>query len=231
MHLKTESLAHHYGSAQTLRDIDLELEPGQCLAILGTNGVGKTTLLQCLMGLQPVSAGSVRLDGEDVNGWPTYRRARHGIGYVPQGRDIFPDLTVGENLDIALPRHERALRGERLERVIGLFPVLGEMRRRRGGNLSGGQQQQLAIGRALMSAPSLLILDEPTEGIQPSIIQTIQEVITRLKGEMSILLVEQYLDFARAVADHYAVIAHGEVVGRGTAEQFDLEQVSALLAM
>lgn len=231
MQLQIENLNHHYGSAQTLHDINVQLDSGECLAILGTNGVGKTTMLQCIMGLLPLTSGSVRFDRTDVSSWSTHRRVQYGVGYVPQGRDIFSDLTIEENLEVGLPRGDSRKRAERLGRVFELFPVLLDMRKRRGGDLSGGQQQQLAIGRALMSAPSLLILDEPTEGIQPSIIQAIADVITQLKGEMTILLVEQYLDFARSVSDQFAVIARGEVVGGGRVEDFNLSQVSSLLAM
>lgn len=231
MKLAVENLNHHYGSAQTLHEINLNIESGECLAILGTNGVGKTTLLQCIMGLLPLTSGSVSFDQNNVTNWPTHRRVQYGVGYVPQGRDIFSDLTIEENLDVGLPRADLRKRSERLSRVFELFPVLSEMRKRRGGDLSGGQQQQLAIARALMSSPSLLILDEPTEGIQPSIIQVIASVITQLKGEMSILLVEQYLDFARSVADQFAVIARGEVVGGGSVEYFDLSQISMMLAI
>lgn len=231
MRLRVENLNHHYGSAQTLHDVRLDLGAGECMAILGTNGVGKTTLLQCIMGLQALTSGRIFFDDDEISRWSTHRRVQYGVGYVPQGRDIFPDLSVGENLEIGLPRADARRRSERLGRVFELFPVLSEMSRRRGGDLSGGQQQQLAIGRALMSAPSLLILDEPTEGIQPSIIQAIAGVITQLKGEMTILLVEQYLDFACSVADHFTVIARGGVVGAGKIEDFNLSQVSSLLAL
>ncbi len=229
MRLQLENVNHHYGSAQSLHDISLTVDSGECLAILGTNGVGKTTMLQCVMGLLPLTSGRVIFDDTDVSAWSTHQRVRYGVGYVPQGRDIFPDLSVGENLDAGLPRTDLSAREQRLDYVFNLFPVLSEMRKRRGGDLSGGQQQQLAIGRALMSSPSLLILDEPTEGIQPSIIQAIADVIRQLKGEMTILLVEQYLDFAHSVADQFAVIARGEVVGGGRAKDFNLSQISALL--
>lgn len=231
MNLTLDHVCHHYGSAQTLHDVSAELPSGGCLSVMGTNGAGKTTLLKCIMGLEPISSGAIHLDGEDMAGVPSHGRVRRGVGYVPQGRDIFPDLSVRENLAVAadhLPRGElQAL----YERVHDLFPVLHDMRGRRGGDLSGGQQQQLSIGRALMGAPSLLILDEPTEGIQPNVIQAIEDVVARLKGSMSILLVEQYFDFAKSVGDQYLILARGRVVSQGDTDDLAADQAKALFAM
>ncbi len=189
-HFRIDGLDHHYRGAQSLRGVSLTIGEGQCVALLGRNGAGKTTLLRCMAGLLQPSAGRMELNGEAIVAWPSFRRARAGIGLVPQGRDIFADLTVGENLAVSMKAqrvHDPAV----LEEVCALFPVLRTMWRRRGGDLSGGQQQQLAIGRALMGRPRLLLLDEPTEGIQPSIVKSIEAVIAGLKGRMSILLVEQ----------------------------------------
>ena len=220
-HLAIAGLDHHYGSAQSLRGVGLSIRRGECLALLGRNGAGKTTLLRCLAGVLRPSAGRILLDGADIAAWPGHRRCHAGIGYVPQGREIFPDLSVAENLAVAYRAQARqgarTRTGEQaaLDEVSALFPVLGEMARRRGGDLSGGQQQQLAIGRALMGRPRLLVLDEPTEGIQPSLVKAIEAAITSLKGRMSILLVEQYLDFAAALADRYVVLGRGAVVAQG----------------
>jgi urea transport system ATP-binding protein len=228
--LVIEQLDHHYGSAQSLRDVSLEMAEGQCLALLGRNGAGKTTLLRCLAGLLHPSAGRILLGGRDIRPWAAHRRAREGIGYVPQGREIFADLSVGENLLIsqkAQGRRERAV----LDEVCALFPVLSQMWRRRGGDLSGGQQQQLAIGRALMGQPRLLVLDEPTEGIQPSIVKSIEAAIATLKGRMSILLVEQYYDFAASLADRYVVLSRGAVAARGEARDMDRREISRYLSI
>ncbi len=221
-HLAVDGLDHHYGGAQSLRGVSLSIRRGECLALLGRNGAGKTTLLRCLAGVLRPSAGRILLDGVDISGWPGHRRCHGGIGYVPQGREIFSDLSVAENLVVAFraqrrPGQEAAGNGERavLDEVFALFPALREMGRRRGGDLSGGQQQQLAIGRALMGRPRLLVLDEPTEGIQPSLVKAIEAAVTSLKGRMSILLVEQYLDFASALADRYVVLGRGAVVAQG----------------
>ena len=219
-HLLVERLDHHYGSAQSLRAVSLALQSGQCLALLGRNGAGKTTLLRCLVGLLSPSDGRILLEGEDIRRWPPYRRARGGIGYVPQGRDIFPGLTTAENL--AVSRKAHGIRdSSATEEVCALFPALRAVWRRRGGDLSGGQQQQLAIGRALVGQPRLLILDEPTEGIQPSIVQAIEAVIVALKTRMTILLVEQYVDFARSLADRIAVLSRGGVVSNSAAADID----------
>ena len=215
--LKVESIDLYYGAAQALRHVSLGAEPGRITCVLGRNGVGKSSLLRAIVGHQPTSAGRVLLDGEDITRLRPYERARRGIAYVPQGREIFPLLTVRENLETGfarLPSAERRISDELFE----LFPILKTMLGRRGGDLSGGQQQQLAIARALVTRPRLLVLDEPTEGIQPSIIKDIGRAISYLRqqGKMAILLVEQYFDFARELADTYAVMERGEVVLAGT---------------
>jgi urea transport system ATP-binding protein len=200
-------------------------------ALLGRNGVGKSTLLKTLMGLVGAATGSVRFGERDLTAAAPYERARAGIGYVPQGREIFPRLTVGENLEMGLATQPRGARVP--ERVFEMFPVLRQMLHRRGGDLSGGQQQQLAIGRALAMGPRLLILDEPTEGIQPSIIKDIERAIRALaaSGEMAILLVEQYYEFARSLADQYLVMERGEIVARGAGAEMDRDGVRQLLAV
>lgn len=228
--LAIENLDHHYGSAQSLRSVSLKIAEGECLALLGRNGAGKTTLLRCLMGLLQPSRGRMTLRGEEIGGWPSSWRVRGGIGYVPQGREIFADLSVAENLLIG-----QKVRGGRdetlLDEVCTLFPVLRSMWHRRGGDLSGGQQQQLAIGRALMTRPRLLLLDEPTEGIQPSIVKSIENVIASLKGRLSILLVEQYFDFARSLADRFVVLNRGTVAVSGTAADMDRDTLGRHLSI
>ena len=222
-----DNLNQYYGGSHILRNVSFELPAGKVTTLLGRNGVGKTTLLRSLMGLIPVKTGRVVFDAKDLTNAQPYERARAGLGYVPQGREIFPRLTVEENLRMALP-------GNRMpERVFELFPVLKQMLGRRGGDLSGGQQQQLAIGRALVMAPKILILDEPTEGIQPSIIKEIERVIRTLaaSGEMAILLVEQYYDFARSLADQYLVMERGEIVRRGRGADMDADGVRSLLTV
>jgi urea transport system ATP-binding protein len=232
-HLAIERLDHHYGSAQSLRGVSLAIEEGQCVALLGRNGAGKSTLLRCLAGLLQPSGGRILLRGQTIGAWPSYRRVRGGIGYVPQGREIFADLTVGENLLIGQKANDHKAGAGRetalLEEVCALFPILRTMWRRRGGDLSGGQQQQLAIGRALMGRPQLLVLDEPTEGIQPSIVKSIEAAIASLKGRMSILLVEQYYDFARSLADRYVVLSRGAVVAEGAGAAMDQDDISRFL--
>lgn len=214
--IRIEALNQFYGEAHTLWDVDLHIPKGRVLCLMGRNGVGKTTLLKCLMGLLPVRSGAIRLGDVDLTRLPAEARAGLGIGYVPQGRDIFPLLTVEENLRTglgALPRGRRAIP----PLVYDLFPVLRDMARRRGGDLSGGQQQQLAIGRALVLNPRLLILDEPTEGIQPNIVREIGDIIRRLNGELglTVLLVEQKLPFARRVADAFSILDKGRVMATG----------------
>ena len=203
----------HYGAAQALRGISLKAEGGKVTCVLGRNGVGKTSLLRALIGQLPISAGGITFEGADITKLSTVERARRGIAYVPQGREIFPLLTVEENLETGfapLPRYKRDVPDD----VFSLFPVLSNMLKRRGGDLSGGQQQQLAIGRALVMRPRLLLLDEPTEGIQPSIIKDIGRAITYLRGlgQMAIVLVEQYLDFANELGDSFAVMDRGSIV-------------------
>jgi urea transport system ATP-binding protein len=231
MQLKLEKLSHHYGSAQTLHNVNADIPAGNCLSVMGTNGAGKTTLLKCIMGLEPISEGEIYLGGEPTLGVLPHQRIRRGVGYVPQGRDIFPDLSVRENLAIAADHLPKVKHRNLYERVHGLFPVLYEMKGRRGGDLSGGQQQQLSIARALMGAPSLLILDEPTEGIQPNVIQAIEDVVTQLKGSMSILLVEQYFDFAKSVGDQYMILARGGVVAQGDTDDLAADEAKQLFAM
>jgi urea transport system ATP-binding protein len=231
--LQVEHLNQYYGSSHTLRGVSLTVEKGQCMALLGRNGVGKTTLLKCLMGVLPVARGTVTWNGRDITRMKPHRRAAGGIAYVPQGRDIFARLTVEENLLMGmatLPGREAArISGE----VYELFPVLKEMLGRRGGDLSGGQQQQLAIARALLQRPALIILDEPTEGIQPSIIKDIERVIRLLRerGDIGILLCEQYFDFARALADKFVVLSRGEVVASGGSAEMDGEHVKRYLSV
>ncbi len=229
--LTVENLDQYYGGSHILRKLSFEVKTGQVTALLGRNGVGKSTLLKCLMGLVPAASGTVTFDGREITREPPYRRVRAGIGYVPQGREIFPRLTVPENLLMGLaPKHA----GTSLPlRIFEMFPVLKQMLKRRGGDLSGGQQQQLAIGRALAAAPKLLILDEPTEGIQPSIIKDIERAIRALaeEGSMAILLVEQYYDFARSLADQYLVMERGEFIKRGAGEHMERDSVRDLLAV
>ena len=211
--LSVSGLNQYYGESHTLWDVDLNLEKGECLCVMGRNGVGKTTLLKSVMGLLPAATGKIEFDGKDLSKKAAEERARAGIGYVPQGREIFPLLTVEENLETGL--QARADRSRKIPaRIYELFPVLHDMRHRRGGDLSGGQQQQLAIGRALALDPTLLILDEPTEGIQPNIVDMIGKVIKTLNKEegLTVLLVEQKLHFARATADSFAIIDRGSKV-------------------
>jgi urea transport system ATP-binding protein len=233
--LQISSLNQFYGSSHTLRDISLKVSDGACTVVLGRNGVGKTTLLKCLVGLLQVKGGEISLAGQDLTRSGAHQRVLAGLGYVPQGRDVFPLLTVEENLKIGAYAGERrqSANGSQFSfnDVFRIFPVLKTMRRRIAGNLSGGQQQQLAIGRALLTNPRLLILDEPTEGIQPSIVMEIESVIRSLKGSLSILLVEQYFDFAQAVADDYVVLVRGQVVAAGRGDQMEANNVRALISV
>ena len=229
--LSVANLNQYYGGSHILRNLAFEVPAGKVTALLGRNGVGKSTLLRCLMGLVPARDGKILLEGREITAAPPYARVRAGIGYVPQGREIFPRLTVEENLEMGLASRPR---GTGIPpRIYDMFPVLRQMLRRRGGDLSGGQQQQLAIGRALAMGPRLLILDEPTEGIQPSIIKDIERAIRTLAatGEMAILLVEQYYDFARSLADHYLVMERGEIVARGSGADMERDGVRARLAV
>jgi len=218
-------LNQYYGGSHILRNLSFEVPAGKVTALLGRNGVGKTTLLKTLMGLVPAKSGRVAFEEKELTHAKPYERARAGIGYVPQGREIFPRLSVEENLLMGAKRVPEA--------VFAMFPVLKQMLGRRGGDLSGGQQQQLAIGRALAMRPRLLILDEPTEGIQPSIIKEIERAIRALaaSGEMAILLVEQYYDFARSLADQYLVMERGEIVARGSGSNMERDGVKRLLAV
>lgn len=214
--LKVENIDLFYGASQALRGVSLSAERGKVTCVLGRNGVGKTSLLRAIVGQQPVREGQISFDDQDITRLPSHRRARAGIAYVPQGREIFPLLTVDENLRAgfaAVSRKDRHVS----EEIFELFPILKQMLGRRGGDLSGGQQQQLAIGRALVMRPKVLVLDEPTEGIQPSIIKDIGRVIELLRdrGDMVIVLVEQYFEFARDLADSFAVMDRGEVVLSG----------------
>ena len=226
-----KDLNQYYGGSHILRNVSFEVPPGKVTALLGRNGVGKTTLLRTLMGLLQPRSGDISFDGVSIVKRKPHERVRAGIGYVPQGREIFPRLTVEENLVMGLATRAP---GSRIPpRVFEMFPVLKTMQRRRGGDLSGGQQQQLAIGRALAMEPKLLILDEPTEGIQPSIIKEIERAIRALaaSGEMAILLVEQYYDFARSLADQYLVMERGEIVARGSGSNMEADGVKRLLAV
>jgi urea transport system ATP-binding protein len=230
--LEVDGIDLHYGAAIALRGVSVRAEKGAVTCLLGRNGVGKTSLLRAIVGTHPVTRGAIRWDGADITRLPTYDRARRGIGYVPQGRDIFPLLSVRENLETGfavLPRGERRVPDD----VFELFPVLKTMLGRRGGDLSGGQQQQLAIARALVMRPHLLLLDEPTEGIQPSIIKEISRVIglLRARGDMAILLVEQYYDFARELAQTIAVMDRGVIALSGRREELDEQDVRRRLSV
>jgi urea transport system ATP-binding protein len=230
--LQVDRVDLYYGAAIALRQVSITAEPGRVTALLGRNGVGKTSLLRAITGAHPISRGSIRWDGAEISALPIYERARRGIAWVPQGRDIFPLLSVRENLETGfavLPRRHRRLP----EEIFELFPILRTMLRRRGGDLSGGQQQQLAIARALVMRPRLLVLDEPTEGIQPSIIKEIARVIglLRERGSLAILLVEQYFDFARDLADRIAVMDRGAIVVEGRREDLDEADVRRRLSV
>ena len=230
--LKIEKLNQFYGESHTLWDVDLDVLSGTCTCLMGRNGVGKTTLLKSIMGLLPVSSGSVFFDGNEIADKPAELRARKGIGYVPQGREIFTQLSVEENLQVALLAREDGL-NEIPELIFEAFPVLKQMLNRRGGDLSGGQQQQLAIGRALTLNPKILILDEPTEGIQPNIVHQIGDIITFLNKEkgITILLVEQKLPFARRVAQNFCILDKGRNVAADLIENLDDKIVKEYLTV
>ncbi len=231
--LSVENINQYYGGSHTLRGVSITADKGRCTALLGRNGVGKTTLLKCMMGVLPVASGKILFDGADITKMSPHARAQRGIAYVPQGREIFPRLTVEENILMGMATksssHARRINGE----VFELFPVLKEMLGRRGGDLSGGQQQQLAIARAMVAEPKLIILDEPTEGIQPSIIKDIERVIRMLRerGDIAIVLCEQYFDFARALADQFVVLSRGAVVRAGTRAEMEGDEVRELLSV
>ena len=229
--LEVDTLNQYYGGSHILRDVRLTVPERKLTVLLGRNGVGKSTLLKCLMGVVPTRSGTIAWRGKPLAKLPTYARVANGLGYVPQGRDIFPRLTVEENLLVGAA--SRKAPSQVPERIYALFPVLRDMRSRRGGDLSGGQQQQLAIGRALMSEPQLLILDEPTEGIQPSIISDIGRTLRQLVDEfgLTVLLVEQYYDFARMLADQYWVMSRGEVVAGGVGSEMDANGVREMIAV
>lgn len=229
--LKVQNLHQYYGGSHILRDVSVQAEPGQITVLLGRNGVGKTTLLKSLMGLVPIRSGTITWNGQPIQGLTPYERARAGIGFVPQGREIFGRLTVEDNLRMGLAYQSG--RTPIPQDLYTLFPVLQQMLQRRGGDLSGGQQQQLAIARALAPAPGLLILDEPTEGIQPSIIKDIGRVIRMLAKQrgMAVLLCEQYYDFAEALADQYVVMERGEVIAAGPGTEMQAKGIQKLVAI
>jgi urea transport system ATP-binding protein len=229
--LEIDSLNQYYGGSHILRNVSLGLPPGELTVLLGRNGVGKSTLLRCIMGVVPIRAGTIRWKGKSIEKLAPYTRVGAGLAYVPQGRDIFPRLTVEENLLVGAAS-KRSVSGVP-DSIYELFPFLQKMKQRRGGDLSGGQQQQLAMGRALMAKPELLILDEPTEGIQPSIIQEMGRTLRRLVTEMglTVLLVEQYYDFARHLADHYLVMNRGEIIANGTGANMDRDNVREMISV
>jgi urea transport system ATP-binding protein len=230
--LSVEKVNLHYGAAIALRQVSVQVEVGAVTCVMGRNGVGKTSLLRAICGAHPISAGSIKWENEEISRLPMYDRARRGIAWVPQGRDVFPLLTVRENLETGfavLPRGQRKVPDE----IFDLFPILKSMTGRRGGDLSGGQQQQLSIARALVMKPRLIVLDEPTEGIQPSIIKDIGRVIAllRSRGDMAILLVEQYFDFAQELAQTMVVMDRGDVVVSGRREDLDGADVRRRLSV
>lgn len=231
--LQVNELNQYYGGSHILRGVSFEAKIGEVTCLLGRNGVGKTTLLKCLMGLIPARTGTVTWQEKNITHRKPHQRVQAGVAYVPQGREIFPRLTVEENLLLGLSRFSGCEARTVPEDIYTLFPVLHEMKHRRGGDLSGGQQQQLALGRALASRPQLLILDEPTEGIQPSVIKEIGQVISQLarRGDMAILLVEQFYDFAAELADQYLLMSRGSIIQRGRGENMETEGVRGLVAI
>ena len=231
--LEVNTINQYYGGSHILRDVSLTAPVGECSVVLGRNGVGKTTLLKCLMGVLPIKSGQILLDGKDISKLSPENRVRAGMAYVPQGRDIFSTLTVEENILIGMAKFKGSKAKKVPNHLYEIFPVLDEMSQRRGGDLSGGQQQQLAIARALASEPRVLILDEPTEGIQPSIIKDIGRVIRRLanQGDMAIILVEQFYDFAEELADNYTVMARGQVIAQGMGGDMPEKGIRELVAI
>ncbi|HCT9897313.1 TPA: urea ABC transporter ATP-binding subunit UrtE [Citrobacter koseri] len=231
--LQVNELNQYYGGSHILRGVSFEARIGEVTCLLGRNGVGKTTLLKCLMGLIPARTGNVIWQGKNITQRKPHQRVRAGVAYVPQGREIFPRLTVEENLLLGLSCFSARDAKQVPDDIYALFPMLKEMKHRRGGDLSGGQQQQLAIGRALACRPQLLILDEPTEGIQPSVIKEIGQVISHLarQGDMAILLVEQFYDFAAQLADHYLLMSRGSIIQSGRGENMEAEGVRGLVAI
>ena len=231
--LEVNTINQYYGGSHILRDVSLTAPVGECSVVLGRNGVGKTTLLKCLMGVLPIKSGQILLDGKDISKLSPEKRVRAGMAYVPQGRDIFSTLTVEENILIGMAKFKGSKAKKVPNHLYEIFPVLDEMSQRRGGDLSGGQQQQLAIARALASEPRVLILDEPTEGIQTSIIKDIGRVIRRLadQGDMAIILVEQFYDFAEELADNYTVMARGQVIAQGMGGDMPEKGIRELVAI
>ena len=230
--LNINKLNQFYGESHTLWDINLEVKKGSCTCLMGRNGVGKSTLLKTVMGLLPAASGTIEYVGTDLAGSSAEQRARIGIGYVPQGREIFPQLTVAENLEIGLPsRRDKSRKVP--DMIFDLFPVLKQMMKRRGGDLSGGQQQQLAIGRALALGPDLLILDEPTEGIQPNIVHEIGDIIIKLNAELGItvLIVEQKLPFARRVGQYFSILDRGRNVASGEMKELNEDVINRYLVV
>lgn len=228
--LEIKELCAYYGESIILNRVNLQVPDGQVVCLIGRNGVGKTTLLKSIMGLVKTPSGSIQLAGRELMGQPVYARAQQGIGYVPQGRDIFPQMSIAENLTLGL--EVLGGKGQVEEDIFTLFPVLKQMLSHKGGDLSGGQQQQLAIARALVGKPKLLLLDEPTEGIQPSIIQQIGQVIRRLKAAgYTIFIVEQYLEFVLDIADEYYVMEKGEIVESGVTADMDVHEIQSRIAI
>ncbi len=231
--LQVNAINQYYGGSHILRDVSFNAPIGECSVVLGRNGVGKTTLLKCLMGILPIKSGQIFLNDKDISKLTPEQRVREGLAYVPQGRDIFSTLTVEENILIGMAKFSQRKASKVPNHVYEIFPVLDEMKHRRGGDLSGGQQQQLAIARALVSEPTVLILDEPTEGIQPSIIKDIGRVIQDLgrQGNMAIVLVEQFYEFAEELADNYTVLSRGQVVAQGAGNMMAANNIQELVAI
>lgn len=230
MEFCVENLDQHYGSAQVLYGVTFDVPSGGCLSVLGRNGAGKSTLLKCIAGVLTPTRGKVLFDGVDVGRWAPERRSHAGLAYVPQGREIFSELTVAENIHVAARMHGTMTDGT-IDEALSLFPILRQMWNRAGGALSGGQQQQLAIARALVTRPQLLLLDEPTEGIQPNIVEEIRLVIENLKQRLSIVLVEQYLDFAISLSDAYLILTRGSVVASGHRDTMTHEALSRYITI